>query len=278
MPDYYPYGHRVGQGYTYPNTGPPPTPGNEGQAPQPPVSGGYRPPPGFEYHSRFEHQNYPPPIYYTAVPIYWYDPYGPQSLGWGAYDPFAGRQPGGNESDEEDDEELDTGDFRPPHPQGIPPPPSWRDLERSRQPERQPAAHPPEPPPQETSTRRPHGRPSRGQGLPPPSADPSGHVDWVSLRVFAYEAMEDLRTGRPVRGRYISVPQNRTVDQVIDFIGGGPGFKLVEVSETGNMQWSIGRSIEYGSREAATRIEELGWTRARNGAEAPPVWVVLCRV
>lgn len=278
MPVYYSTGHRIGQGYTY--GPPPPLPGPESYAPPQPGYEGYPPPPPeYQTHARptYEQQYYPPPTYY-ATPVYVYDPYGPPVHGWQEYGPF----PGGQQDDEyseEEGEEVDTGEWWPPLPPGIPPPPTWRDLERSRQPERQPAAYPPEPPPRETPTRQPQGRAPRGQGPPRPGADPSGHVDWVTLKVLnGNEALDDLANGRRIRGINISVPQDRTVNRIIERLNGGAGWRLVEVSQLGNGRWMEDRSIEHGSPEAAMRIEDLGWTRARNGTEAPPVWVVLCRV
>ncbi|KAH0276572.1 hypothetical protein KCU91_g3795, partial [Aureobasidium melanogenum] len=78
------------------------------------------------------------------------------------------------------------------------------------------------------------------------------------------------------------VPCVMTITELIEQLMGTEGDKckgwaLTEVQEKGDGVFVKGMSVEYGGDKAALALKGVGWNE-KNGAERPPVWMVLHKV
>ncbi|KAH0011070.1 hypothetical protein KCU78_g10149, partial [Aureobasidium melanogenum] len=78
------------------------------------------------------------------------------------------------------------------------------------------------------------------------------------------------------------VPCVMTIIELIEQLIGTEGDKckgwaLTEVQEKGDGVFVKGMSVEYGGDKAALTLKGVGWNE-KNGAERPPVWMVLHKV
>ncbi|KAG9557521.1 hypothetical protein KCU71_g10800, partial [Aureobasidium melanogenum] len=78
------------------------------------------------------------------------------------------------------------------------------------------------------------------------------------------------------------VPCVMTITELIEQLMGTEGDKckgwaLTEVQEKGDGVFVKGMSVEYGGDKAALALKGVGWNE-KNGAERPPVWMVLHKI
>lgn len=78
------------------------------------------------------------------------------------------------------------------------------------------------------------------------------------------------------------VPCVMTITELIEQLMGTEGDKckgwaLTEVQEKGDGVFVKGMSVEYGGDKAAVALKGVGWNE-KNGAERPPVWMVLHKI